>query len=66
VTGRGERGYIWLDGGWGVDALVGEQTREHEDLNLIVRDAHGGSTPSHDENAHGLTPRLRELFGNVP
>jgi lincosamide nucleotidyltransferase A/C/D/E len=31
---------VWLDGGWGVDALVGEQTREHQDLDLIVRDAH--------------------------
>ena len=27
----------WLDGGWGVDALVGEQTRPHTDLDLIVR-----------------------------
>jgi lincosamide nucleotidyltransferase A/C/D/E len=27
----------WLEGGWGVDALVGEQTREHHDLDLIVR-----------------------------
>ena len=27
----------WLDGGWGVDALVGEQTRPHDDLDLIVR-----------------------------
>jgi lincosamide nucleotidyltransferase A/C/D/E len=26
----------WLDGGWGVDALLGEQTREHEDLDLVV------------------------------
>src|SRR5215216_4234618 len=26
--------------GWGVDALVGEQTREHKDLDLIVRDSH--------------------------
>jgi lincosamide nucleotidyltransferase A/C/D/E len=31
---------VWLDGGWGVDALVGEQTRKHNDLDLIVRDAH--------------------------
>jgi lincosamide nucleotidyltransferase A/C/D/E len=31
---------VWLDGGWGVDALVGEQTREHKDLDLIVRDDH--------------------------
>jgi lincosamide nucleotidyltransferase A/C/D/E len=26
----------WLDGGWGVDALLGEETREHEDLDLVV------------------------------
>ena len=26
----------WLDGGWGVDALLGEQTREHDDLDLVV------------------------------
>jgi lincosamide nucleotidyltransferase A/C/D/E len=31
---------VWLDGGWGVDALVGEQTRDHKDLDLIVRDDH--------------------------
>ena len=28
---------VWLLGGWGVDALVGEQTRDHKDLDLIVR-----------------------------
>lgn len=27
---------IWIDGGWGVDALLGEQTRHHEDLDIIV------------------------------
>jgi lincosamide nucleotidyltransferase A/C/D/E len=26
----------WVDGGWGVDALVGEQTRDHLDLDLAV------------------------------
>jgi lincosamide nucleotidyltransferase A/C/D/E len=26
----------WLDGGWGVDALLGEQTRDHDDLDLVV------------------------------
>jgi lincosamide nucleotidyltransferase A/C/D/E len=26
----------WVDGGWGIDALVGEQTRRHEDLDLVV------------------------------
>jgi lincosamide nucleotidyltransferase A/C/D/E len=27
---------VWLDGGWGVDALLGEQTRAHDDLDLIA------------------------------
>jgi lincosamide nucleotidyltransferase A/C/D/E len=26
----------WLDGGWGVDALVGAQTRVHDDLDLVL------------------------------
>jgi lincosamide nucleotidyltransferase A/C/D/E len=26
----------WLDGGWGVDALLGEQTRRHADVDLAV------------------------------
>lgn len=26
----------WIDGGWGVDALVGRQTRPHSDLDLVV------------------------------
>ncbi|OQR61542.1 amino acid transporter [Streptomyces maremycinicus] len=27
----------WIGGGWGIDALVGEQTREHRDLDLMHR-----------------------------
>src|SRR3972149_2418354 len=27
---------VWLDGGWGVDALLAEQTRDHDDLDLVV------------------------------
>jgi lincosamide nucleotidyltransferase A/C/D/E len=27
---------VWLDGGWGVDALLGRQTREHDDLDVVV------------------------------
>jgi lincosamide nucleotidyltransferase A/C/D/E len=27
---------VWLDGGWGVDALVGTQTRKHDDLDVAV------------------------------
>src|SRR5258707_7667295 len=27
---------IWVDGGWGVDALLGEQTRAHSDLDIAI------------------------------
>ena len=27
---------LWVAGGWGVDALVGRQTRAHRDLDLIL------------------------------
>jgi lincosamide nucleotidyltransferase A/C/D/E len=26
----------WLDGGWGIDALLGEQSRPHDDLDLVI------------------------------
>ena len=28
---------VWIDGGWAVDALLGEQTRVHDDLDLVSR-----------------------------
>jgi lincosamide nucleotidyltransferase A/C/D/E len=27
---------LWLDGGWAVDTLLGEQTRPHKDLDIIL------------------------------
>lgn len=27
---------VWVDGGWGHDAILGEQTRLHDDLDLIA------------------------------
>lgn len=27
---------VWVCGGWGIDALVGTQTRPHADLDLVV------------------------------
>jgi lincosamide nucleotidyltransferase A/C/D/E len=27
---------VWLVGGWGVDALLGKQTREHKDLDIVM------------------------------
>lgn len=34
----------WCMGGWGVDALLGEQSRTHRDLDLIVDRAHEQTT----------------------
>jgi lincosamide nucleotidyltransferase A/C/D/E len=31
---------VWLEGGWGVDALLGEQTREHEDIDIVLEARH--------------------------
>src|SRR5215469_15913651 len=28
---------VWLDGGWGVDALLNKQTRTHADVDIIPR-----------------------------
>jgi lincosamide nucleotidyltransferase A/C/D/E len=28
---------IWVDGGWGVDTLLGEQTRPHKDLDIAIQ-----------------------------
>jgi len=39
---------VWLDGGWGVDALLGEQTRPHADVDIVVQ--------------HKDVPKLRELL----
>lgn len=27
---------VWLDGGWGVDALLGRQTRPHDDVDVVI------------------------------
>lgn len=34
ATGSGIR--LWIAGGWAVDALVGRQTRDHDDLDVAV------------------------------
>ncbi len=31
---------VWVSGGWGVDALVGRQSRPHRDLDLAVDSIH--------------------------
>jgi lincosamide nucleotidyltransferase A/C/D/E len=39
---------VCIDGGWGVDALLGEQTRTHRDLDIAIQ--------------HSDVPRLRALL----
>ena len=39
---------VQVDGGWGVDALLGRQTRRHSDLDIVVQ--------------HKDVPVLRKLF----
>ena len=39
---------VWIDGGWGVDAALGEQTRPHKDLDIVIEERH--------------LPALRALF----
>jgi len=29
---------VWIDGGWGVDALLREQTRPHADLDIVIQE----------------------------
>ena len=29
---------IWIDGGWGVDALLHRQTRPHKDLDIVLEE----------------------------
>ncbi|MEU7783262.1 aminoglycoside adenylyltransferase [Amycolatopsis sp. NPDC049159] len=37
VLGAAAPNAVWLAGGWGIDALLGRQTREHRDLDLLHR-----------------------------
>jgi lincosamide nucleotidyltransferase A/C/D/E len=34
---------IWLDGGWGVDALLDEETRLHDDIDIFVEERNNKS-----------------------
>ncbi|HEV8596889.1 MAG TPA: aminoglycoside nucleotidyltransferase [Candidatus Dormibacteraeota bacterium] len=38
MDARGIR--VWLDGGWAVDACLGQQTRPHSDLDIVIEQRH--------------------------
>ena len=42
---------VYVDGGWAVDALLGEQTRPHGDLDIAV--------------SHKFVPQLRDLLATL-
>ncbi|MEV6349650.1 hypothetical protein [Actinoplanes sp. NPDC051851] len=46
---------LWVDGGWGVDALLGRQTREHGDLDVAIEERHLGAFRGM-LNGHGFVP----------
>ncbi|NLE78610.1 MAG: aminoglycoside nucleotidyltransferase [Rhodococcus sp.] len=47
----------WIDGGWGVDALLGRQTRAHGDLDIVIE--------QHQETAARVV-LAQEGFAEVP
>jgi lincosamide nucleotidyltransferase A/C/D/E len=42
---------VWVAGGWGIDALLSERTREHDDLDLAIR----------SEDQERIIPALQRL-----
>jgi lincosamide nucleotidyltransferase A/C/D/E len=50
---------IWLDGGWGVDALLGTQTRRHEDLDIVIEARHSPTLVQH-LTMRGFAPAPRD------
>jgi lincosamide nucleotidyltransferase A/C/D/E len=51
---------VWLDGGWAVDALARRQTRQHEDLDVVV-DLNSVETLKHVLEVRGFTVSEDEL-----
>lgn len=37
---------VWLDGGWGVDALLGQQQRTHKDVDIVLTVAEAARLPA--------------------
>lgn len=53
----------WIDGGWGVDALLEEETRPHDDLDLVIARVQSGQAQAAlselgSAHARGIVPGL--------
>ena len=55
---------VWVEGGWGIDALLGTQTREHGDLDLIIDAPRAADARAVLERA-GLSMIFDDLPGHV-
>jgi lincosamide nucleotidyltransferase A/C/D/E len=49
---------VWLNGGWGVDALLGRQTRDHADLDITISAADRAAYTAAMEAAGFIACRL--------
>ena len=49
----------WVEGGWGVDILLGEQTRWHEDLDVVIESRYSPVIVNY-LSAGGFTLHLRD------
>jgi lincosamide nucleotidyltransferase A/C/D/E len=56
---------VWLNGGWGVDALLGHQTRDHEDLDITISAADSWAYAAAMEAAGFSTYRVDNDFNWV-
>jgi lincosamide nucleotidyltransferase A/C/D/E len=56
---------VWLNGGWGVDALLGHQTRDHEDLDITISAADRAAYTAGMEAAGFRTYRVDNDFNWV-
>src|SRR5262249_38982720 len=63
LEGRGIQ--VWLNGGWGVDALLGRQTRIHNDLDITIPSADRDSYSEIMTEAGFLMERVDNEFNWV-
>jgi len=54
-----------VSGGWGVDALLGRQTRRHADLDIVVRSDEDGVDAVLRQRGYSLVPELTARLEHV-